>query len=302
MSLRGAEHPAHWVKGLWVLPEFQRSAAGFLVLKEAVKALPAALALVHEPAARRLFEALGFADFGNLPNALRVLRARSLFERLDFDQLGLGGVPGWMRLAARAAAPLAPVLGPLGDAALAGWVGLRSGSRRGMSVEVSTTLDTAGVEAVWQAVRSQLVAAPVRNAAALALRYGGDPDYRFVHVRSRDDLVGLGIIRRPSEAGDPRLRGIRVATLADLLYPPSQAGAGLAVLWGAERAARMERADVLLCSASAPPVQALLKRRGHVRVPANLHVLGRFADGPSVPTSIADWWFTRGDSGGDGSF
>ena len=99
--------PAYWMKGFWVLPEHQRSAAGFLVLKAAVSALDGlSMALVHEPAAIRLFQALGYADLGALPNKLRLLRAGSLLSRFDADTLGLRGLPSWLRSATRVVRPL----------------------------------------------------------------------------------------------------------------------------------------------------------------------------------------------------
>ena len=85
--------PAHWVKGLMVLPEHRNGPVGFLLLKDAMRHLELAMAMVVQPEARRLFQALGFADVGVLPNALRVLHPSRVLRRLD--SAGVGGMsPG----------------------------------------------------------------------------------------------------------------------------------------------------------------------------------------------------------------
>src|SRR5438552_4326084 len=69
-----AEHPAYWVKGLMVLPEYRGGPIGLLVVKELAKQLPRATSLVVAPAARRLFSALGWTDLGAVANFVRLLR------------------------------------------------------------------------------------------------------------------------------------------------------------------------------------------------------------------------------------
>ena len=301
--LSGRDQPAHWVKGLWVLPEHQRSAAGFLVLKEAAAALDGvSLALVHEPAAIRLFQALGFTDLGLLPNRLRVLRASTVIARLDPNAVGLGGLPGWTHTLLRAIRPIAPILGKCIDAALATSARIRGGSLGSLAAHVDSTCDIAGVNALWEAVRPDLPPGPSRTGDALARRYPAG-EYLFVHARSASGLAGIGIVKRPrTDGGDPRLAGVRVATLADMLFPPGALPVAAALLRGAERAARQLDADALLCSASTPVIEPLLVRRAYVTFPANLHVLARSKGEPLPSSRISDWWFTRGDSEGDGTF
>jgi hypothetical protein len=176
------------------------------------------------------------------------------------------------------------------------------GSSGGLRIEISPELDRGGVEGLWATVRPELTAAPRRDAADLATRYAASSGYQFVHAWRGSELAAVAVVRQPGEGGDARLRGIRVSTVSDLLYRPSHREAGLAALRGAERAARAAGADILLCSASARSVAPVLRKRGYLRLPANLHVLGRFPDMVPAPASIGDWWFTRGDSGGDGGF
>ncbi len=303
--LNGTTCGAYWMKGLWVLPEHQRSSAGFLVLRAAVNELAEpALALVHEPAAIRLFQALKFSDLGGLPNRLRVLNPRSVLERLDVSALGLDRLPGWARAAARHARVMAPVLGPLAGVAGAAWAAMGSGSLHGATIATNLPLDRAAVDRLWLDARDELRAGPTRGASEIAARYGVDAGYEFVEVRSGGEMIGLGIVKHPGKDGDPRLHGIRIATLSDLLFRPTDTRAGLAIVRGAERVARSLGADALLCSASAAAIDSILRRRGYLSLPPNLRVLlrSRPGDGPPSLPHIGSWWFTRGDSGGDGTF
>ena len=301
--LGGRERPAYWVKGLWVLPEYQSSSVGFLVLRAAAEGLETALALVHEPAARRLFGALGFTDLGGLPNQLRVLHAGPVLSRLDVAAGGLLTLPAWLRPAARAVVAGARLCAPAVDALITMAAALATGPLLPARTDVTRELDRAATDELWSAARPELRAAPVRGSAELAHRYANHPDYLFVQVRVQERLVGFGVVKRPREDGDPRLRGIRVATLSDLLYRPSQPRVGLALLVGAEAAARQLGADALLCGASAAAIQHLTLRRGYLRLPTNLHVLARIpTEQGSSPARLDQWWVTRGDSQADGSF
>jgi len=299
--LNQQEQPAFWIKGLWVLPEFQRSSAGFLVLREAVNAIERGFALVHEQAAIRLFTALGYTDLGPLPNTLRVLRAREIVARVDVDALGLSGLPPWAKRAAKIARASAPIVGPLANFGTALWSAAATGPLGSLRITQTKRCDREELESLWRAARVELRAAPARSADALLHRYAHE-DYLFVEVREKSRLVGLAVVKAPRGEGDPRLRGIRIAPLSDLLYVPSQQRAGLAALRGAEAAARALGADALLCGASAAAVRPLLGRRGGVATPANLHVLARLPAADACPTQISDWWFTRGDSEADGMF
>jgi hypothetical protein len=303
--LNEREQGAYWIKGLWVLPEFQRSAVGFLVLKTAVQQLqPArALALAHEPAALRLFGALGFTDLGGLPNELRVLNTGRFLARVDLDALSPDGMPRPARRALQIALRGARLAAPVAAAAVHLWSRIATGPTGSLSIAVAATLDHRGAEELWQAARSEILAGPCRGSDQLAARYADQDDYMFVHVRDRERLVGLGVVKRPHEQGDPRLRGIRIATLSDLLYHPTAPRAGLAVLRGAERAASSMAADALLAGASAAALRPLTRRRGFLPVPANLHVLARVSsEQEPFPARLDQWWVTRGDSGGDGVF
>ncbi|HEU0054299.1 MAG TPA: hypothetical protein VFQ39_14025, partial [Longimicrobium sp.] len=162
-------------------------------------------------------------------------------------------------------------------------------------------LPAAEAHRLWLRVRRQLAAAPSRDADHLYPRYVLD-GYRLIGVRERGGLVAMGAIRPPRPDGDPRLNGVRVATLSEILCPPDRPDAARALLATAEQVARGLDADALLCGASHRALDGALRRRGYLRVPGSVHVLHRAAPGDAPPPPLAAWWLTRGDSLADEGF
>ena len=303
----GGELPAHWVKGLMVLPEHRNGPVGFYVLKEAVTQLDTALAMVVQPAPRKLFQALGFTDLGAMPNYLRVLDPVGFLRRLDLSALGLSGVPAWARAALRFAqrSGLARVGGAAAAATTRLWILVAGGRKHRLEIRTPEEIDRPGCDELWQRVRSKIAATPTRDAAYLDWRYKkSEPNrYSFGAVYEDGRLAGIAVVRRPRANGDPRLAGLRVATLSDLLFPPDRPRVGLAVLAAAETVARRLGADALLFSCSHSVFPPLLKRRAFAPLPGNVHPLIRAAaDAQELPTSLGDWWLTRGDSSADEVF
>ena len=105
------ERPAHWVKGLMVLPEFRNGPVGFLVLKEAARNLDCSMALAVLPVVVGLFERLGFSDLGILPNFVRVLRPARLLHRLRLAEVGFFRLPPWLLQAAALGQRVRPARG-----------------------------------------------------------------------------------------------------------------------------------------------------------------------------------------------
>lgn len=302
----GTEHRAHWVKGLWVLPEHRNGPIGFLLLKEAVRHLGCAMAMVVAPAPRRLFGALGFRDLGALPNHLRILRPTRVLRRLELEKLGMERIPGWaptaLRLAQRSG--VASAAGAGAALALRLWSRAR-GRSVGFALDSPAELDAAEVDRLWQRARDALPAVSIRDGRTLRWRYGGraEKPYTFVAARRASELAAVAVVRHPRAEGDERLAGLRVAVLSEVIFPPGQPRAGLAAIAGAERAARDLGADALLCSASHPALAALLPRRAFLRLPGNVHFMARDDAGAcALPQTLEEWWLTRGDSDADDSF
>jgi hypothetical protein len=300
------ERPAHWIKGLMVLPEHRRGPVGFLVLKEAVRQLAGGptMAMVVAPEARRLFGALGFADVGALPNELRLLRPGRIIRRVDIARLGMARLPGWALSAARAAqsSPLAPVAGAGVRLGMGLWSLARG--RAPLPTAACALGDTARLDRAWLALRAGVSAAPARTGSSVRLRYREEGEGAYECVELKGEEAGYALVRRArTEGGDPRLNGLRVATLSELVAPLDRPAAVLSLLAAAERVAAADGADALLATASHPALRSLLRRRAYLPLPGNVHFLLRdAAGGDPLPRTLDQWWLMRGDSAADDVF
>jgi hypothetical protein len=303
------ETVAHWLKGFMVLPEHQNGPVGFAVLKEMLRHVDVAGAMTVALPARRLFQAMGFVDCGALPNHICVLQPGRVAESIDIAELGLG-IPSWLHRSARAAQTMG-VARAVGAVAGVGFRALRS--LRGFSLGVAADLSgdlppRAELDDLWARSRPTMLAGAVRDGSFLTWRYKARAGelYEAVAVRERAGdrrLVALAVVRRWTETPDPRLQGIRVATLADILFRADEPAAGLAALAGAEQIARRMDADALLCSAAHPMLTSLLRRRAYLRLPANVHLMLRDQKRTAgLPLKVEEWWLTRGDANSDDAF
>jgi acetyltransferase (GNAT) family protein len=312
-----AEHPAYWVKGLMVLPEYRGGPIGYLVWKEIAAHLSHAAMMIVTPAARRLFSAMGYTDLGAVTNFVRLLRPGRLAQRLDVAQLALR-LPRWLTVGLRFAqrTGLAGVggigAGLVADIAAAA---TRGGARRFATTWASEPPSREELDELWRCSRKTIPASPVRDGLYLRWRFGvnGSPpplgpegnENRYVYITAREGtrLVGVAVLLQPREASDPRLRGARVATISDLVFPAERGAVGLALLAGSERVARESNGDAILCSASHHAVVRLLRRQMYVPLPGNVHFFHRDGTGGTRwPPELASWWLMRGDGGADEVF
>ena len=299
-----SERGSYWAKGLMVLPEFRNGPIGFLVLQELSRSLAVSAAVTVHLASKRLFKALGYADKGALMNYVRPVAAGRMLQRIPVE---LGGLPAWvqrvLRLAQRSG--LAFLVGASGG------VGLRlmsvvGGMGGGFDIELDAAPSSADLDRLWLSLRRTILAGVVRDATALLPRYGdgaAGANYRYAAVRSGSELVGLAIVRRPRAQGDPRLRGIRVATVSELIFPADRGAIGAAALLGAERVARSMGADAILCTACHPAAISALRRQLYLPIAGNVHFfLQDKTASASWPQALSDWWLTRGDGESDATF
>lgn len=307
-----SEHPAYWVKGLMVLPEYRGGPIGFLALKELVARLPLSTALVVALPARRLFSALGYTDLGPVPNYVRPLRPAALLRSVDFASVGLNGLPGWfskgIHLARRTG--LAGVTGAVAGASLRLVAAATRGAATGLATKSTIAAPTRQeLDDLWCRTRSGLAASSVRDGVHLTWSFdangatGGAQPYAFVSARDGVQLGGTAVIRRPKVSDDPRLRGARVATISDIVFPPERAEVGLALLGGAERIARAADSDAILCTTSHAALARLLRRQAYFRLAGNVHFFLRDTTrAERWPRDIASWWLARGDGDADEVF
>jgi hypothetical protein len=158
-------------------------------------------------------------------------------------------------------------------------------------------------DALWLSARSHLECACVRDDNYLRNRYAAEGHYRWIGVYEDDRLRAFGAVRAPRPQGDPRLNGIRVATLSELLVDPADSRSLMALLKTAEQVALGLEAEALLCSASHTALLDGLQRRAYLPYSGNVHILWHSTDAKaSWPSSLTQCWLTRGDSAADEVF
>jgi GNAT superfamily N-acetyltransferase len=281
-----------------VLPEYRNSGVGFLVLKRALQELNVAGSLSVAAPARRLFTAAGFRELGLLSNQITLLRPARVCSIIEPAALGVASP--------RVLEPVVRIAQRMGAAALAGvTLGALLGLWRFMarldtaSLRAATAQpDPAAIDLLWMRLRPLIPAGVVRDGHHFS-RYGDG--YRFVTVHHGSILEGVAVIRTPRTEGDPRLRGIRVAVLSDLLADPANPRVQRALLRAAEAAARDAGADALLCSASHTGLRRLLAHQGYLPFPGNVCLLVRGLPEEACPP-LDEWWLTRGDGHADEVF
>jgi GNAT superfamily N-acetyltransferase len=301
------ERTGYWIKGLMVLPPFRRGPLGFLLLQSLTRQLPLAAAVTVHPASRRLFGALGYRDGGAIPNFLHPLSLGRLLRRVDPELVRNPAKGRSLPVALRAvqAMGLATGLGRIGEFMLQARAVTRARPRN-LEVHVGPAPEGNDLNELWSRTRMEMAPSPVRDSAALLSRYGAgglDEPYRYVTVLQQNRVVAVAVVRRPRPESDPRLHGLRVATVSDIMFDPRHPVAGQAALRGARTAAKEMRADAILTTASHSGCIRVLQRSGYLRVPANIHFFLRDTAGVSeLAAELGRWWLTRGDGHSDETF
>src|SRR5207245_1584567 len=212
----------------------------YLRLQEAVRELELTLSLTVQQTTIRLLTAVGFREIGILRNYVRPLRPERMLVRLDPSALGLTGISAPLRAAVRLARlPVASALAGLAARfGLGIWATLNG--RPGRALHGRGRVLDASLDALWCDCRDTLGCGGGRDSAYLTWRYDTSPTgpYRSAAVTEGGALRGVVMVRAPRSDGDPRLSGIRVATLSDLVYDPARLDVGLALLAQAERVAQ----------------------------------------------------------------
>jgi len=296
--------PAHWLKGFMVLEPYRNGPIGYQLVKEMMKQVGVAGVMTVAPAARRLFQVVGFKDLGAVPNYITVIRPGRILRALDVQRLGLTALPRPLRSLLKIARwpPAAWAGGILGAAGLSLLDGVNR--LRGLGVQARLTATPppmAEIDAVWQKLRPQLNLAPSRSGPYMHWRYTSSPGrYEFIEIRRRGALVGLLVIRRPERVDDPRLAGLRLGLVVDLVLDPTDRAAGIAGFLAARRWGKKTGCDAVLLTLSHLGVGRLVKPLGFVKIPGNVHFMLRAPAGAlSAPTDTGRSWLTRGDAWGD---
>ena len=297
-----ADLPMYFVKGLTVLPEYRNGPAAFLLLREVTCRLPHAMCMTAGGMLRGLFTRAGYIELGALRNHVRLLEPGEVLARLHNSTQDLPLGQGWSRVVELLNEPIVRSLFNVGSkVALSGW-SLNARGRGVPRIVESSSVDLGELEELWIRSRVSLAAAPARDSAYLAHRYLADATYVVIELRRSGRLDGVAFLRRPRNDPDPRLRGIRVATLSDVVVSPGR-GVLPALLRGAEYVSRDLGAHSLLFTASHRLASRASIRRGYLPLPGNVYAFFRDGSDRSIaPPPVDQWWLTRGDSRADEGF
>ena len=297
--------PAHWLKGFWVLEEYRNGLVGYLLLKEMLKHVGLAASMPAALVPRQLSTALGMLDLGAVRNYIEPLRTARILRSLDSDLLDLNGVSGLVRLALRVAK--IPVVAYTAGAVIA----LCLGAMRLPSALTSRNLSTqfrerlpgeAALDGLWSRAQRTPSCRATRSGPYLRWRYerGANARYWFASAWCGDDLVGLAVLQHPQRLDDPRLGGLRIGSVVDLVLDQSYPGALPCVLGAARRWARSADYDALLLTASHRALRGPLMRAGYMPSPGNIHLLLRDPRAEhGLSTDLDAWMVTRGDAWSD---
>jgi hypothetical protein len=158
---------------------------------------------------------------------------------------------------------------------------------------------------LWAEAKEELRAAPVKDSRHFLRRYEGlaGNGYTALAAYTPRGLSGLATVRWPSEQGDSRLNGIRIATLSDAITVPTRRADLVTLLSAAISAADEASADALLATSGHHLTTQALTACGFRRLPGNVHFLARFEGvNPIDYPPQSEWWLGRGDGDADGIF
>jgi GNAT superfamily N-acetyltransferase len=293
--------PAHWLKGFWVLEQYRNGPIGYLLLKEMLKHVGVAASLPAAPVPRRLSAALGMLDLGAVCNYIHPLRPTHILRKVDFAGLELNRGSAAFSIAVKAARtpPLAQAIGALVTLGMATLRLPDAWAARGLTTKVGDLPDEASLDDLWARAQRTLSSLAMRSGAYLRWRYerGANGHYAFASVWRGSSLVGLGVLAPPTRPDDPRIAGLGIGSVVDLVLDPDCPGALRSVLGAARRWAKSANYGALLLTASSRALRGPLLRAGYLPMPGNIHLMLRDPDAKhGLSTDLDAWMITRGDA------
>ena len=296
---------AHWIKGFWVLEQYRGGLIGFLLLKEMLKHVGLAASMPAALVPRGLSVALGMIDLGAVRNYIEPLRIARILRRIDLQLLKLNGVskPGSIALKFAKIPPVAYAAEGLINLCLTALRFPSALAARGLTTQLGERLPSeTDLDRLWARARGVVSSCATRSGAYLRWRYERDANvgYSFASCWRRAELVGLAVVRQPERLDDPRLAGLVIGSVVDLVLDPGCPGALPSVLSAARRWARSLNYDALLLTMSHLGLRAPVLRDGYIPIPGNIHLMLRDPGGKHALSPNLDvWMVTRGDSWSD---
>jgi len=296
---------AHWLKGFWVLEQYRGGLIGYLLLKEMLKHVELAASMPAALVPRRLSVALGMRDLGPVRNYIAPLRVARILRKLDSQLLEMNGVPRSASMALKIAKipPIALAVEALFSLTAAVARFPSALAARELPTRLVKGLPSEGdLDSLWDRAREAGSCCASRSGAYLRWRYerSAKDRYWFVSCWRERELVGLAVLQHPERLDDPRLAGLVIGSVVDLVLDPSCPGALPSLLGVARRWARSLNYDALLLTMSHLALRAPLLRAGYIPMRGNIHLMLRDPGGKhGLSPNLDAWMVTRGDAWSD---
>jgi hypothetical protein len=296
---------AHWLKGFWVLEQHRDGLIGFLLLKEMLKHVGLAASMPAALGPRKLSVALGMLDLGTVRNYIEPLRIARILRKLDSRLLKLNGVPKSASIALKIAkiSPVAYAVEALIALGVAAARFPRILAMRALTMQLGERLPSeSDLDSLWDRARDAGSCCASRSGAYLQWRYehGANGRYWFASCWRQAQLVGLAVLQHPERLDDPRLAGLLIGSVVDLVLDPRCPDALPGVLGAARRWARSLNYDALLLTMSHLGLRGPVLRSGYVPMPGNIHLMLRDPGGKyGLSPNLDAWIVTRGDAWSD---
>jgi hypothetical protein len=296
---------AHWLKGFWVLEKYRDGLIGYMLLKEMLKHVGIAASMPAAFMPRRLSEAVGMLDLGAVRNYIEPLRIARILRRLDPQLLKLNGIskPASIALKFAKILPVAYAVQGLTTLCLAALRLPSTLAARTLTTQLGEVLPSeADLDGLWARARAGVGCCAMRSGAYLRWRYepGANERYSFASCWRGDVLMGFAVVQHPERLDDPRLAGLVIGSVVDLVLDPSCPGTLPAVLGAARRWAKSLNYDALLLTMSNLALRVPVMRAGYVPMRGNIHLMLRDPGGKhGLSPNIDAWMVTRGDAWSD---
>jgi len=286
---RGKPVAATWWQGFYVLQQaaqFKADAAVRLVMSVLKK--PGAHAMVgvggSEVQVLKLYERLGFHNYGFIPFFFKVVSGRRVLQQMRMLQ----NHPITATFASVAAATRIP--------AKAGeMLFMRRFLRKDSCVIEKWDRFPSAVDELWNRIAPSFDLIFDRSAAYLNWRFEGSR-YERLGVFVDCKLVGVVICRLSPMKNNAHFGNLNVGTLVDFLCDPVSERDIRNVIHAGAEYIKSQGAELIVSNASHARFQDGLKSCGFLQGPSNYQFLTKALDGPE---SLGQCHITRGDSDGD---
>jgi hypothetical protein len=304
-SCRSQTRSASWAVGFMVLPEHRNGPIGPLLVKKLNETLELALTLHVEEAPLRIFKGLGWRHLGVIPQYVFLPDPYVFFKNIRLAQLS------FLRKSRVAGALLSvPIVQSLVSVFYSIALNLFSVAARFWKphrargqIREEVVFD-GSYDALWQKLGGRFPAAIVRDRAYLQNRYGRKmKDYRLLAFRFNNELLGYCIVKIKQFSDDARMGSMKVGTIVDCLFDPTDPGTLQSLLTSAAELCRKEKVAAIFCTASFAPLQRLLLLNGFMKIAGNLN-FACHDEADFIPSDLPleFWHLMRGDSDADANF